>query len=74
MNLTVKLFATFRKDRFEVAQLEFPPDATLGNVVDALRIGREEVGILLVGGRHAELEHRPGPGDTVSIFPLVGGG
>jgi molybdopterin synthase sulfur carrier subunit len=74
MMLTVKLFATFRNRRFDVAQMEFPPGATLAQVVDELRIPREDIGILLVSGRHAELEHQPAPGDTVSIFPLVGGG
>jgi molybdopterin synthase sulfur carrier subunit len=74
MQLTVKLFATFRAGRFEVAQMEFPAGATVGSVVDELRIPREEIGILLVGGRHADLEHQPAPGATLSIFPLVGGG
>jgi molybdopterin converting factor small subunit len=74
MTLTVKLFATFRSGRFEVADLDVTPGATLGDVVDGLAIGREAVGILLVRGRHAELDHVPAAGDTVSIFPLVGGG
>jgi molybdopterin converting factor small subunit len=74
MTLTVKLFATFRTGRFEVANLEVAPGSTLGDVVDGLAIGREQVGILLVRGRHAALEHVPAAGDSVSIFPLVGGG
>ena len=74
MKLKVKLFATFRAGRFEVADLEVAPGTTLGDVVDGLAIGREAVGILLVGGRHAELADVPAAGATVSIFPLVGGG
>jgi molybdopterin synthase sulfur carrier subunit len=74
MDLTVKLFATFRKGRFEVARVEKPDGATIGEVVDGLGIPREEVGILMVRGRHAQLGDRLAPGDTVSIFPLVGGG
>lgn len=74
MKLKVKLFATFRSGRFEVADLEVSPDATLGDLVDGLAIAREAVGILLVGGRHAQLEQVPAAGATVSIFPLVGGG
>jgi sulfur-carrier protein len=74
MPLTIKLFATFQKGRFDVARRECPPGTTLAAIVDELGIPREEIGVLLVGGRHAELEHVPGPDDTVSIFPLLGGG
>jgi molybdopterin converting factor small subunit len=27
-----------------------------------------------VRGRHAELDHQPATGDTIAIFPKVGGG
>jgi sulfur-carrier protein len=72
--LTVKLFATFRQGRFDVAQLELKDGTTVGNIVDEIGIPRSAIGILMVCGRHAELDHRPAPGDVVSIFPLVGGG
>jgi molybdopterin synthase sulfur carrier subunit len=74
MKLTVKLFATFRQGRFDVAELEREAGSTVGSLVDELRIPRQEIGIVLVKGRHADLDHQPAPGDTVSIFPLVGGG
>lgn len=74
MVLTVKLFATFRQGRFDVARIEHPANAPLERLVEALGIPRQEVGILLVGGRHAELEDLPPADATVAIFPLVGGG
>lgn len=74
MTLTVKLFATFRQGRFEIAERDCPPGTTLSTLVRDLGILPEEVGVLLVGGRHADLEHVPAAGDTVSIFPLLGGG
>jgi len=74
MQLTVKLFATFREGRFEVTQLDRPDGSTLGDLLDSLAIPRDELGILLVRGRHADLGNQPGEGDTVSIFPKVGGG
>jgi molybdopterin converting factor small subunit len=74
MQLTVKLFATFRTGRFEVAQLEQAPGSTVGAIVDELEIPRGEIGFVLVRARHAELDHQPADGDTVSIFPRVGGG
>jgi molybdopterin synthase sulfur carrier subunit len=74
MQVTVKLFATFRAGRFDVARLEHPAGTTVGAIVDALGIPRDEIGILMVSGRHAALDHQPAPGDTISIFPPVGGG
>ncbi|BDG05558.1 MoaD/ThiS family protein [Anaeromyxobacter oryzae] len=74
MALTIKLFATFQRGRFDVAAREYPSGTTLGAIVDDLGIAREEIGVMLVGGRHAELAQAPGPGDTVAIFPLLGGG
>jgi sulfur-carrier protein len=74
VQLNVKLFATFQKGRFERATLEYAPGTPLAAIVDDLRIPREQIGVMLVAGRHAELSHVPSPGDTVSIFPLLGGG
>jgi molybdopterin converting factor small subunit len=74
MHVTVKLFATFRRNRFDAARREYPAGTTLADIVDALGIARHEIGVLLVRGRHAELEHPAAHDDTISIFPLLGGG
>ncbi len=74
MQLTVKLFATFRQGRFDVAQIERPSGELVGDLLDWLSIPRDELGFALVRGRHAELEQPLQAGDTVSIFPKVGGG
>ena len=71
MVLTVKLFEGFRRGRFAVAQIERPPGATLGSILDDLRIPRSEVGVLRVGGSEADLAYRPSAGETISIFPLT---
>lgn len=74
MTVTVKLFATFREGRFEVAERDCAPGTTLAKLVRDLGILPEEVGVLLLGGRHAALEQVPAAGDTIAIFPLLGGG
>lgn len=74
MTLTVKLFATFREGRFEIAERDCPPGTTLAALLRDLGIVPEEVGVLLVGGRHATFDHVPAAGETVAIFPLLGGG
>jgi len=73
MRITVKLFATFRKGRFDTEVREVPPGTTVSNVVDGMRLP-ESTGIIFVNSRHADLSRELSEGDTVSIFPLVGGG
>ena len=74
MQITVKLFATFRNGRFKVAEQEHPEGTDCRTIVLQLGLTEEEIGIILVNGRHAQLDHRLKEGDTLSLFPLVGGG
>jgi molybdopterin converting factor small subunit len=73
MRITVKLFATFRKGRFDAEVREVPQGTTVSNVVDGLQLP-ESIGIIFVNSRHADLSRELSDGDTLSIFPLVGGG
>jgi molybdopterin converting factor small subunit len=74
MKLTVKLFATYRQGRFDVAELERPEGTTVARLLEELELPIPELGFVLVRGRHAELSRALAAGDTVSIFPKVGGG
>jgi len=74
MKITVKLFATFRRGRFEIETRDYPEGTTVGQVVEELAIPREQLGILLVNSRHVDLERVLADGETLAIFPLVGGG
>ena len=73
MLITVKLFATFRKGRFDSQVREVSPGTTVANVVDELRLPGS-IGIIFVNSRHADPSQELSNGDTVTIFPLVGGG
>ena len=74
MKITVKLFATFRKDRFDIEERTYPEGTTVGQIVSELHIPRAQLGILLVSSRHVDLERVLVDGETLAIFPLVGGG
>jgi sulfur-carrier protein len=74
MQITVKLFATFRNGRFKVALQEFPEGIVCRTIVLGLGLTEEEIGIVLVNGRHGTLDHVLQDGDTLALFPLVGGG
>lgn len=74
MNVTVKLFANFRVGRFKIEQRDYPQGIPCREVIAAVGIGEQEIGIILINGRHAALDTRLQEGDTLSLFPLVGGG
>jgi molybdopterin converting factor small subunit len=74
MRITVKLFATFRKGRFDMEVRIVPPGSTVTKVIEDARLPESEIGILLVNGRHSDRTRELADGDTVAIFPLVGGG
>lgn len=74
MKVTVKLFATFREGRFKVEERDCAAGATCRGIVADLGLAEEELGIVLVNGRHASLDQELKEGDTMSLFPMVGGG
>lgn len=74
MKVKVKLFANFRKERFREKDLELPVECTVGWVVDYLKIPRKELGVVFLNGLSAALDRVLHDGDTLSIFPMVGGG
>ena len=74
MKITVKLFAYFRDNRFKIEDWEITDDTTVGDIVDTLKIDREEVGVLMINSRHTTFETYPQEHDVLAIFPVVGGG
>lgn len=74
MKITVKLFATFRLGRFDIETRDYPAGTKVGQVVDELALSRDKLGILMVNSRHVDLDRVLADGETLAIFPLVGGG
>ncbi|TWJ19026.1 MoaD/ThiS family protein [Geobacter argillaceus] len=74
MQITVKLFATFRNGRFKVDQQELPEGTDCRSIVVSLGLTEAEIGIILVNSRHASLDYTLQDSDTLALFPLVGGG
>lgn len=74
MQVTVKLFANFRHGRFNIETRQCQQGVTVGQIVEELGIPKNELGILLVNSRHVGLDHELHDGDTLALFPLVGGG
>lgn len=74
MNVTVKLFATFRTGRFDIESRSYPEGTTVAEVVRELNLEEKELGVMLVNSRHVKIDHQLVEGDTLALFPLLGGG
>ncbi|HOW53021.1 MAG TPA: MoaD/ThiS family protein [Syntrophorhabdaceae bacterium] len=74
MRVTVKLFATLQKDRFGVIEGEFPEGTTVGDIVRHYGVPEKDVTLIFINGRHGEFETGLSDGDTLALFPPVGGG
>lgn len=74
MNVKVKLFADLREGRFEVENTEVADHSRVTDVVQNLNIPPDQVKICLVNGRDTGTDYVIQNGDTVSLFPPVGGG
>jgi len=74
ITLTVKLYAQFRIGRFKEEQRDFSAPLSSRQLLGELGIAVDELGVLMVNGRHADVDMVLKDGDSVGIFPLVGGG
>ncbi|MBW6480185.1 MAG: MoaD/ThiS family protein [Bacteroidales bacterium] len=74
MQIKVRLFATLREGRGKELIMDLEPGLNPQLVIDLLKIKRDEVAILLVNGMDGKFDQQLIDGDTVSIFPPVGGG
>ena len=74
MQVTVKLFASFRIKWFKETIKECPHGTEVIEIVKEIGIPVNELGIVLINGRHASLNDKLQDGDIVSLMPLIGGG
>jgi len=74
MKVTVKLFASFRTGRFEIETIDYPAGTTVADVADSLKLLQSELGIMMINNRHVKLERVLADGETLALFPLLGGG
>jgi len=74
MQVTVKLFASFRTGRAPIELCEYPDGATVADVVADKGIPAGEISIMLVDSCHVNLDRILADGEILAIFPLLGGG
>ncbi len=74
MQITVKLFATFRVGRFAEVTKDYPLETRIVDIIRELGIPEKEIGMIMLNNRHAEPDQQLHDGDILALFPLVGGG
>ena len=74
MQITVKLFATFRIGRLNEATRTYSPGTRISDIIAGLELPEPQIGMIMLNHRHAEPEQELHDGDVLAIFPLVGGG
>ncbi len=74
MEIEVRLFASFRQNRFKRRRRTYPKGTTVHDIVVSLHIPPEEVGVTMLNSRLCSLDAIPAQGDRLAIFPLIGGG
>jgi molybdopterin synthase sulfur carrier subunit len=75
----VRLFASLRKYHPNSGDgaaftLELGDKASLGDLVNQLKVPRQEIGVLMVNGRWQKENYPLNDGDRIGLFPLIGGG
>ena len=79
MRVRVKLFASLCRHFSGSApgipfDMEVAGGATLADLVDRLKLPREEVKVFFVNGRARPVDWLLEEGDDIGIFPLIAGG
>lgn len=74
MKIEVKTFATLGTLFPSVPELEIEQGSTVGSVLSDLGIPHEKVTIIFINNIHGTLDSTLKEGDSVGLFPPIGGG
>lgn len=73
--IEIRLHASLRKwEPISAASCEVIGEKTVRGFLKDAGIPEQEAVIILVNGRRGRLETKLSDGDTLSLFPLIGGG
>ena len=74
MKIKVKLFATLRKERFDEKNFEIDSGSDIEYLLKKIQLKKEEIAIIFINGKHADLNTIINDGDDIALFPPIGGG
>ena len=75
----VRFYASLRKyypelETGEVLSVTLDDKARLADLVDKLKVPKEEITMVMVNGRREKDSYLLQDGDRIGVFPLIGGG
>lgn len=74
MEIKVKLLGPLRSGCFSEKMVDYPSGTQVEDVLKTLQIKPRSFGIVLINGKHAELDSALQDGDILSVLPLLSGG
>jgi len=79
VRIEVRLYATLRRycpapDQENSLLLQVPEDMSLNDLLERLKVPKQEAKILFVNNRSQSIDYVLQDGDRVGIFPQVAGG
>lgn len=75
INVTVKLFAQYRENRFKVEQKVYSKGISAKDIIEELGVAKTlPLGVLMINSRHESESYILQEGDIIALFPKVGGG
>jgi len=74
MRISVQLAGAFRVGRFREQLLEYPEGTRVEEVIAALELPEQILGIVLINGLHASRQDTLQEGDALALLPLLDGG
>jgi sulfur carrier protein len=74
LNITVRLFASLREGRFVSRLIPIADGSAVRDALILTGVSINETAVLFVNGRHALPETLLAEGDSLGVFPPVGGG
>jgi len=77
--IEVRLYASLRRyhsdpGSSETLVMSLDNETKLGDLLDKLKIPRQEIGVLMINGSWQKESYLLQDGDRIGIFPLIGGG
>jgi sulfur carrier protein len=74
MKVNVKLFATLRNKRFIEKEFEVENGTVVEDLFKLFDLKSEDVAIIFINGKHGDFDSPLKDGDSLGLFPPVGGG
>ncbi|MBO8128097.1 MAG: MoaD/ThiS family protein [Peptococcaceae bacterium] len=79
MKVVLKLYATLQNylppgTQGTAAEVEIPAGTTIEDLFKAYNVPLDQVKIIMVNGRHTDLDYEIQEGDQVAGFPAIAGG